>query len=150
MQETPYEDEHLEFNKALIVDDSKEAIREYLMSCRVTNAVRTKLLSIYDVWASIDGVLTNRSDLQIDHRIKCLRLDLTEYKMSLKGIDTISLLYPDFEMACQLIIRRAEDRLSRSYNGLERLCMISTYTTQKEIKKVALDAENRFGEFFDE
>lgn len=144
MSDTPYEDERYQFSTQLYVDDSEPAFLAFLQSCSMTVNVREKLISIYRLFTSNDTVLTNLSDEQILYKTKECKVKLAELKLSIIGFDTLSLLYPDFEIACDLILARVDQRYSRSYNGFERLATISSYTTHtnKEIFENK-PAENR-------
>ena len=135
MAYVPFEDERLEFSKQIFEDDVHEEFRNFLSHCSITSNVRTKLLSMYSIHCSQDSVLTTLSDPQIDYKLKELDLSLMELKMSFSGMDTLTALSPDFENACQILKSRVAARYSRSYNGFERLCTISTYTTHNETKR---------------
>jgi hypothetical protein len=122
-----YENEALDYSKDMFLDDTFKEIAVLLSRSRLTLNVQRKLMKIYCIAATKDGVLTWSNAYLLKQRQNEFKLQMLELKNTLIGTDADSLLFNDFDLVVEVLTSRLSIRAGRSFEGFERRAGISTY-----------------------
>ncbi|MFA5395384.1 MAG: hypothetical protein WC346_05120 [Methanogenium sp.] len=125
-----YESDTLNYNEQIFTDDSIDGVVRFLAKTKTTATVREKFLEIYSIAASKDAVLTWSNGNILRRRADMFKIQMLEFKQTLLGADSDSLLFSDFDFIIEVLCARLETRNSRSFEGFERRAGVTQITHQ--------------------
>jgi len=144
-QYSGYESDGLNFNRDMFQDDTFQVIIDLLGRMRLTPKVQAKLAEMYMAAASKDTVLTWSNGYMLKQKMDRFKLQLLEFKNTLIGPDSDSLLFGDYDLVMEMLIARLETRISRSYEGFERRAGVSSISITQDLGGPNIQHEEKSG-----
>ena len=144
-QYSGYESDGLNFNKDMFQDDTIQGVIDFLSRMRLTPKVQAKLAELYMIAASKDTVLTWSNGYMLKQKMDRFKLQLLEFKNTLIGPDSDSLLFGDYDLVMETFIARLETRISRSYEGFERRAGVSQISITQDLGGPQMQHEEKSG-----
>lgn len=131
-----YDSDGINYSKDMFQDDTADNMTDFIHRLRLTPRVQKKLAEMYMIFSSKDFVLTWTNGAMLKDTLDRVKLELLEFKNTLIGPDSDSLLFNDYDLAMETFISRLRTRYSRSYEGFERRAVVSQIQITQDMTRL--------------